>query len=125
MEIDTEYNKKFQKRYKETYNIEIPDEVVNRRIAFCDKVKIVKNTYNIQEIDYQKYFKDLLNGEIKCLQHINMNPNDDWNINLWLIYFTFGIDISEIRIKLIKQLQSGKTDVIDKFIEDINYDIYL
>jgi len=39
---------------------QIPDEVINRRISFCDKV------------------------EIKCLRHIGMNSTDDWNINLWL-----------------------------------------
>lgn len=124
-EVDSEYNKNFQRIYKEKYDIEIPDEVVNRRLSFCDKVEVIKNSYNIQEIDYQKYLKDLLNAEAKCLQHIGMKPNGDLNINLWLIYFTFGIDISETRIKLIQQLQKGDVDVIDQFIKDLDYNTYL
>lgn len=124
-EADSEYNKYFQRIYKEKYDIEISDEVVNRRLSFGDKVEIIKNPYNIQEIDCQNYFIDLLNTETKCLQHIGMKPTGDWNINLWLIYFTLGISISETRIKLIQHLQRGDVDAIEKFINDIDYNIYL
>lgn len=125
LEGDLEFNKKFQKFYKEEYNIEIPDDVVDRRLAFCDRVKIIKNPYNIQEIDCQKYLKDLQNVEVKCLCHIGMEPLSNLNINLWLIYFTFGIGMSETRIELIQQLQRGDLDVIEKFIKNLDYNTYL
>lgn len=124
-DIDSEYNKNFQKFYREKYGIIISDENISARLPFCDKVKIIKNPYNIQENDYQKYIKSLLNVEIKCLQHAGINPNVEWSINVWLIYFTFGMSISETRIMLIQKLQSGDINAVDLFLKNFDYDTYL
>ena len=123
--LQSEYNKGFQNFYKEKYNIVISDEKINARLPYCDKVKVIKNSYNILEIDYQKYYQSLLKVESKSLQHAMIKHNSDWSINEWIVYFTFGMSISETRIKLIQKLQSGESDAVDQFINDFNYDIYL
>lgn len=124
-EVDSEYNREFKKFYREKYNIVISDENTNTRLAFCDKAKIVKNPYNIQEIDYQKYIKSLLNVDSKSVQQARIKPTIDWSINEWLVYFTFGMNILESRIKIIQKLQSGNSDAVNQFLDGVDYSIYL
>lgn len=122
---DSQYNNEFQKFYLQHYNITIPDEVINSRLPYCDKVKVIKNPYRIQEYDYQKYTKELFNVEMKCLQHANINQQKEWSLNEYLVYFTFGYRMFDIRVKLIKEYQSGKKNAIDDFINEFDYQKYI
>ena len=65
------------------------------------------------------------NVENKCIQHSQINHNVNWSIDEWLIYFTFGMGISETRIKLIQRLQGEDTDAVNRFLNEFDYEVYL
>ncbi len=125
LEADLEYSKKFQKYYKEKYNIVISDEKIDARLPFCERVKVIENPYNIQINDYENYLNRLQNAENKCIQHSQIDHNVNWSIDEWFIYFTFGMGISETRIRLIQKLQGEDTNVVNRFLNEFEYDAYL
>lgn len=124
-ELDSDCNSKFQEFYLKNHNIVIPNEVLNSRLPYCDKVKVIKNPYRIQEHDYLEYNKNLYNVEMKCLEHANIDRHNEWSINEYLVYFTFGKQMFDTRIKLITEYQSGNENVVDDFINALDYQKYI
>lgn len=124
-EKDSDYNKKYQAFYKDKYNIDIPDNVINAQLPFCEKVIITKNPYNTQEMDYQKYYNSLYAVNSKCLQHTGLSQNESWSINEWLVYFTFGRGIYNTRIELIQKFQDGDIAAVDEFVNNLDFDEFI
>lgn len=115
--VDYERNMEYKNFYS-SKGINIPDEVINFSLPYCDKVTIINNPYKITDIDILNFIsRDLF----KLGNKFPMKNTNSLSLGGYLVYLLFGKKIFDDRIRLIKDYQDGNHNVVEEYIENINY----
>jgi len=119
-ENDVKADHERNKLYKEFYRnkgINIPDEVINRVTPYCSNVKIVKDPYKFNDLDWENiYLKDLP----KIIFHFADKEAEDYSLCSYMVYMLYGKKIYDDRIAVIRDYQSGNKNAVEDFIAELD-----
>lgn len=124
-ERDLSMDHKRNAEYKEFFalrGIDIPEEVANFILPYCEKVKIIQNPYNINHRDFDKIVLDDLS---RARRYYGNKSAEDWSLCTYLIYYVFGKSLLDEKLSIIKNYQAGNLQAIEEFIEKIDFNKYL
>jgi len=115
-EADYLVNKEVKKHYFKL-GIELSDEVINRRVPYCDKVVIINNPYSFSTSDF-----DMEITKIEpMLLFFGDKSIDNFTLCSYICYITLGEKIFHKRLQLIRAYYAGNKDVIDRFIDNVEF----
>ena len=106
------------KEAKEYYlkrGIELSEEVINRRVPYCDKVTIINNLYNFSSNDFDKEADKIE----PMIGYFGDKTIENFTLCSYMCYIVLGEKIFHKRIQLIREYNAGNKDVIDRFIDKI------
>lgn len=115
-ETDYRINKEV-KAYYLKLGIELSDKVIDRKIPYCDKVTVVKNSYNFVSSDFDKEA-----GKIEpILFYFGDKTIENFTLCTYIAYITLGERMFNKRIQLMRGYNSGDKEAINRFIDNIEF----
>ena len=110
--------------YSEAYGLDIPDEIIRSKIAFCE-------TFRSETAFAQEQKDEIVNGLFMLDSKFLMDEiifDDMINIGLtsWFLYLNFEEEeLGELRIEISKGYQKNKkSNILDNILESLNKSIY-
>ena len=105
------------KAYYLQLGIELSDKVINRKIPYCDKVTIIKNSYNFQSRDFDKEASKIE----PMILYFGDKTIENFTLCTWITYITLGERMFDKRLQLMREYNSGNIEAINRFVDNIEF----
>ena len=113
-EIDYSINREVKEYYSQL-GIELSDKVINRRIPYCDKVTIIKNSFNFVSRDF-----DVEASKIEpMILYFGDKTIENFTLCTYITYFELGERMFNKRLQLMREYNAGNTDAINIYVDSI------
>ena len=119
-EQDWETDYRINQEVREYYlrlGIELSDEVINRKIPYCDKVRILNNPHNFVSNDFDKEADKIE----PMVYFFGDKTIENFTLCTYISYITLGNRIFKKRLQFMREYNLGNKDVIENFIESVEF----
>ena len=97
--------------------LELSDEVINRKIPYCDKVRILNNPHNFVSNDFDKEADKIE----PMVYFFGDKTIENFTLCTYISYITLGNRIFKKRLQFMREYNLGNKDVIENFIESVEF----
>ncbi len=115
-EIDYSVNQEVKEYYLKL-GIELSDNVINRRIPYCDRVKVINNPHSFVSTDFDEEASQIE----PMIYYFGDKTIENFTLCTYISYITLGEMIFNKRIQLMRKYNSGDKEAINTFVKNVKF----